>query len=217
MVTSESEVDDGERHAAPCPNALGADARPMDHACRQALRAALGARVIVLVGMMGSGKTSIGKRLAAGLGLPFVDSDFEIEAAAGMAITDIFERHGEPHFREGERRVIARLVEEGPRVLATGGGSFMDERTRKVIADAGISVWLRADQSTLMRRIARRTNRPLMRTADPGAQMERLLKLREPVYALADLTVVSSDGPHGEVVSKVISALAAHLHLATSS
>ena len=179
--------------------------------------AALGRRVIALVGMMGSGKTSIGKRLAARLHLPFVDSDGEIETAAGMTITEIFDRHGEPYFRDGERRVIARLLGEGPCVLATGGGAFMDARTREAIAQAGVSVWLRADRATLMQRIARRANRPLMRTADPAAQLERLLVLREPVYARADLSVDSDDRPHEEVVMALINSLHAHLRTEASS
>ncbi|MBV9568542.1 MAG: shikimate kinase [Hyphomicrobiales bacterium] len=163
--------------------------------------------------MMGSGKTSIGKRLAARLGLPFVDSDSEIEMAAGMTITEIFDRHGEAYFREGERRVIARLLAEGPCVLATGGGSFMDARTREAITGAGISVWLRADPATLLQRIARRNNRPLLRTADPAAQVKRLLAQREPTYARADLIVDSSDRPHDEVVGALITSLFAHLRL----
>ncbi|MFI5014257.1 MAG: shikimate kinase [Hyphomicrobiales bacterium] len=177
----------------------------------EAVSTALGRRVIALVGMMGSGKTSIGKRLAIKLGLPFVDSDSEIETAGGMTITEIFDRHGEPYFRDGERRVIARLLGEGPCVLATGGGAFMDARTREAIAQAGVSVWLRADQATLMQRIARRNNRPLMRASDPAAQVERLLAAREPIYARADLTVDSSDRPHEEVISALIASLLAHL------
>jgi shikimate kinase len=163
--------------------------------------------------MMGSGKTSIGKRLAGRLGLSFVDSDSEIETAAGMTITEIFDRHGEAYFREGERRVIARLLGEGPCVLATGGGAFMDARTREAIAEAGISVWLRADAATLMQRIARRNNRPLLRTADPAAQVARLLALREPIYARADLIVDSSERPHDEVVGALMASLTRHLRL----
>ena len=177
----------------------------------EALNAALGRRVIALVGMMGSGKTSIGKRLAAKLGLNFVDSDAEIETAASMTITEIFDRHGEPYFRDGERRVIARLLGEGPCVLATGGGAFMDARTREAIAASGVSVWLRADQATLTQRVMRRNNRPLMRTVDPALQVARLLAQREPIYAQADLIVDSSDRPHGEVVNALIRSLLAHL------
>ena len=177
----------------------------------KALNAALGRRVIALVGMMGSGKTSIGKRLAAKLGLNFVDSDAEIETAASMTITEIFDRHGEPYFRDGERRVIARLLGEGACVLATGGGAFMDARTREAIAASGVSVWLRADQATLTQRVMRRNNRPLMRTVDPALQVARLLAQREPIYAQADLIVDSSDRPHGEVVNALIRSLLMHL------
>jgi shikimate kinase len=208
-VTTDSDIHDEPRRDPPGPDAEG----PSSGA---AIGAALGRRVIALVGMMGSGKTSIGKRLATRLGLPFVDSDGEIETAAGMSITEIFDRHGEPYFRDGERRVIARLLGEGPCVLATGGGAFMDARTREAIAQAGISVWLRADHATLMQRIARRSNRPLMRTADPAAQIERLLELREPIYARADLAVDSNDRPHDEVVSALITSLHAHLRATLS-
>jgi shikimate kinase len=179
--------------------------------------AALGRRVIALVGMMGSGKTSIGKRLAGRLALPFVDSDTEIETAAGMTITEIFDRHGEPYFRDGERRVIARLLGEGPCVLATGGGAFMDARTREAITQAGVSVWLRADPATLIQRIARRNNRPLLRTADPAAQVERLLGLRAPIYARADIIVDSDERPHDEVVDALLASLVAHLRLGMPS
>jgi shikimate kinase len=210
-LTSDSDIHDATRRGA---SGDGAQAAAADGAL---LGAALGRRVVALVGMMGSGKTSIGKRLAAKLGLPFVDSDSEIETAAGMTITEIFDRHGEPYFRDGERRVIARLLGEGPCVLATGGGSFMDARTREAIAQAGISVWLRADAETLMQRIARRNNRPLLRTADPAAQVERLLALREPIYARADLIVDSSERPHDEVVGALVASLVAHLRLDGSS
>ena len=203
-MTSESDIHDEPRQGLPGPRVNAAEARA-------ALGAALGSRVIALVGMMGSGKTSIGRRLAARLGLRFVDSDGEIEAAAGMTITEIFDRHGEPYFREGERRVIARLLAEGPCVLATGGGAFMDVRTRGAIAESGISIWLRADPATLLHRISRRSNRPLMRTADPAAQVERLLAAREPIYASADLTIDSSDRPHEEVVGALVASLLAHL------
>jgi shikimate kinase len=212
-VTSESDIDEATRCGASGPELD----RPDEEAEIEALGASLGRRVIALVGMMGSGKTSIGKRLAAKLGLPFVDSDAEIEMAAGMTITEIFDRHGEPYFRDGERRVIARLLGEGPCVLATGGGAFMDARTREAIAKAGISVWLRADHATLTQRIMRRNNRPLMRTTDPALQVERLLALREPIYAQADLTVDSSDRPHGEVVGALIRSLLAHLRLSLDS
>ena len=206
-MTSERHVDEERRGDAAGPEPDGLDeARAIE-----AMGAVLGRRVIALVGMMGSGKSSIGKRLAAKLNLPFVDSDAEIEAAAGMTVTDIFDRHGEPYFRDGERRVIARLLGEGPCVLATGGGAFMDARTRETIARSAISVWLRADQATLTQRMLRRNNRPLMRTADPALQVERLLAIREPVYAKAALIVDSSDRPHAEVVGALIVSLLAHL------
>ena len=203
-MTSDGDIHDATRRGAPAEGAKAANDPAL-------LSAAVGRRAIALVGMMGSGKTSIGKRLAARLGLPFVDSDSEIETAAGMTITEIFDRHGEAYFREGERRVIARLLGEGPCVLATGGGSFMDARTREAIAETGISVWLRADPATLLQRIARRNNRPLLRTADPAAQVMRLLAQREPIYSRADLIVDSSDRPHDEVVGALIASLIAHL------
>lgn len=164
-------------------------------------------RSIVLVGLMGAGKTTVGRRLAQKLGLPFVDADIEIERAAGKTIPEIFEHHGEAAFRDGERRVIARLLEDGQRVLATGGGAFMDETTRANIAARGISVWLRADLDVLMRRVVRRANRPLLKQGDPRSVMERLIGERYPVYESADITVESLEGPHEVVVDDVISKL----------
>ena len=146
------------------------------------ITAALGARSVVLVGMMGAGKSTIGRRLAARLRLPFLDADTEIETAAGMSIPDIFETHGEPHFRDGEARVIARLLDGGPTVLATGGGAFLREETRKRIRRKAISIWLKADVDTIMRRVRRRADRPLLQTADPVATVERLVGEREPFY-----------------------------------
>jgi shikimate kinase len=172
------------------------------------LRARLGARSVVLVGMMGSGKSSVGKRLAARLGLSFIDADAEIEAAAGMPIDEIFSQRGETEFRDGERRVIARvLATRSPLVLATGGGAWMNAETRQRIAEAGVSIWLRAEFDVLMRRVRKRSNRPLLRTADPDATMRRLLALREPVYALADITLTSRDEPHDVVVEEAVEAL----------
>jgi len=173
--------------------------------------AGLGTRSIVLVGMPGAGKTSIGRRLATLLGIPFVDADHEIEAAAGMAITDIFEVHGEAAFRDGERRVIQRLLGEGPQVLATGGGAFMNADTRAEIARAGISVWLRADLDTLMQRVRRRNHRPLLARDDAEDVMRRLLAEREPVFALTDIQVPSRDAPHETVVAALADAVATHL------
>jgi shikimate kinase len=173
--------------------------------------AALGARLIVLVGMMGAGKSTIGRRLAARLRLPFTDADTEIETAAGMTIPEIFEVHGEQHFRDGEARVIARLLDSGPGVLATGGGSFMREETRRRIGDKAVSIWLKADTDVIMKRVKRRTDRPLLQTEDPVAAVNRLLAEREPVYGKADLTVASRDVPHDRIVDEVITALHARL------
>jgi len=169
--------------------------------------AALGTRLVVLVGMMGAGKSTIGRRLAARLHLPFLDADAEIEAAAGMTIPEIFEIHGEPHFRDGEARVIARLLESGPAVLATGGGSFMREETRRRVNDKAISIWLKADADIIMRRVKRRADRPLLQTADPVATVGRLIDEREPVYRHADLTIASRDVPHEKIVEECIEAL----------
>jgi shikimate kinase len=177
-----------------------------------ALRQALGGSSVVLVGMMGSGKSSVGKRLAARLGMAFVDADAEIEAAAGMPIDEIFSQRGEAEFRDGERRVIARVLDtRSPLVLATGGGAWMNTETRQRISTAGISIWLKADMDVLMRRVRKRANRPLLRTADPDATMRRLLDLREPLYGLADITLTSRDEPHDVVVEDAIMALRNHL------
>jgi shikimate kinase len=175
------------------------------------ITAALGARSIVLVGMMGAGKSTIGRRLAARLRLPFTDADTEIEAAAGMSIPDIFEIRGEAQFRDGEARVIARLLDHGPIVLATGGGAFMREETRDRIRAKAISIWLRADADVIMRRVRRRADRPLLQTADPEATVDRLLGEREPVYQNADLTILSRDVPHDRIVEECIEALRARL------
>ena len=175
------------------------------------ITAALGARSIVLVGMMGAGKSTIGRRLATRLRLPFTDADTEIEAAAGMSIPDIFETRGETQFRDGEARVIARLLDHGPIVLATGGGAFMREETRDRIRAKAISIWLRADADVIMRRVRRRADRPLLQTADPEATVNRLLGEREPVYQNADLTILSRDVPHDRIVEDCIEALRARL------
>ena len=168
----------------------------------------LGARSIVLVGLMGAGKSTVGRRLAQKLGLPFRDADHEIEAAAGMSIPDIFSVHGEAYFRDGERRVIGRLLQEGPMVLATGGGAYMNEETRARIAESGVSVWLRADLDVLMRRVRKRATRPLLQNPDPEGTMRQLMTIRHPVYALADLTVDSHEAPHDRVVIDVMKAVA---------
>jgi shikimate kinase len=176
-----------------------------------AITAALGTRSVVLVGMMGAGKSTIGRRLSARLRLPFLDADTEIEAAAGMSIPDIFETHGEPHFRDGEARVIARLLDSGPGVLATGGGAFMREETRKRIVTKAVSIWLKADADIIMKRVKRRADRPLLQTADPAATVERLLEERAPVYQHADITVWSRDVPHEKIVEECLDALHARL------
>ena len=169
--------------------------------------APLGGRSIVLVGMMGSGKSSIGRRLATRLAIPFVDADGEIEAAAGMTIPEIFERHGEPYFRAGEARVIARLLDNGPQVLATGGGAFMNPDTRATIRAKGVSVWLKAEIDILIKRIKRRNDRPMLNTDDPAATLAALVAQRYPVYAEADLTVHSRDVPHDTIVDEIVAAL----------
>ena len=179
-----------------------------------AIAAALGHGSIVLVGMMGAGKSSIGRRLAARLGIPFSDADAEIEQAAGMSIADIFEAHGEPSFRSGEARVIARLLEHGPQVLATGGGAFMNPQTRANIHRTGISVWLKAEIDVLARRLRRRSDRPLLKTDDPTATLTNLLAARNPIYGEANLTVVSRDVPHEVIVEEIVKALRDKLGIA---
>ena len=172
-----------------------------------ALLAALGGRCIVLVGMMGSGKTSVGRPLAARLGLDFADVDAEIEAAHRMTIPDIFTRHGESYFRDGERRVLARLLAEGPKVVATGGGAFMDAVTRALIEEQGVSIWLNADFDVLIRRVRHGANRPLLQTPDPEGALRKLIDDRYPTYALADVTVLSNDGRHEIVAAETMQAL----------
>ena len=174
----------------------------------EAVRQRLGTHPIVLVGLMGAGKTSVGRRLAEKLGIPFVDADHEIEAAAGKSIPEIFADHGEPYFREGERRVIQRLIGNGAQVLATGGGAYMNDETRARINENGIAVWLRASLPILMKRVAKRQDRPLLKTEDPEAVMRGLIDKRYPVYAQADVTVESRDVQHGQMVNDVIRALA---------
>jgi shikimate kinase len=164
-------------------------------------------RSIVLVGLMGSGKSAIGRRLAARIGMKFVDADAEIEAAAGLSINDIFEVHGEEAFRDGERRVIARLLSEPPHVLATGGGAFIDADTRASIKAYAYSVWLRADFDVLLRRVSRRDNRPLLKVENKEEALRQLIEERYPIYEEADIIVQSQDGPHEETVSDVIAAL----------
>ena len=171
----------------------------------------LGSRCIVLVGMMGAGKTSIGRRLANVLHLPFVDADTEIEKAANQSIPEIFAHYGEAHFREGERRVVARLLLNGPAVLATGGGAFMNEETRAECREHGVTIWLKADVPVLIERVRKKGNRPLLDAPDPEAVMRQLLTERAPLYGLADIAVPSREGPHQAMVAEIISALDAFL------
>jgi shikimate kinase len=172
-----------------------------------AIKSALDGKSIVMVGLMGCGKSAVGRRLAAKLGLPFVDADEEIEKAAGKSIEDIFAEHGEAYFREGERKVLARLLRSGPQVLATGGGAFMNAETRAAIAQSGVSVWLKAELPLLVRRVAKRSNRPLLKTGNPEVVMQNLMDARYPVYAQADITVESRDVPHELIVAEILERL----------
>jgi len=166
-------------------------------------------RTIVLVGLMGAGKTTVGRRLARKLNLPFVDSDHEIEKAAGMSVAEIFECFGEADFRSGERRVIERLLDGKPQIVATGGGAFINEATRALIKEKGLSIWLDADIEVLVERTGRRDTRPLLKTGDPKEILTRLAAERAPFYAQADMKVASSQGPHEDVVSGILDALKA--------
>ena len=172
------------------------------------IREKLGNHSIVLVGLMGAGKSSIGRRLAEKLDVPFVDADHEIEIAADKTIPEIFKDHGEAYFREGERRVISRLIENGAQVLSTGGGAFINEETRQGIQARGISVWLKADLSLLMKRVMKRADRPLLQTENPEAVMQKLMDQRYPIYATADVIVESRDVQHTQMVNEVIKVLA---------
>ena len=178
------------------------------------MRAALGSQSIVMVGLMGCGKSSVGRRLGARLGLPFVDADDEIEKAADKTIKEIFTDHGEAFFRDGERRVIGRLLNSGPQVLATGGGAFMNEETRARIRGSGVSIWLKADLPILMRRVMRRDNRPLLAAADPEAVMRQFMQVRYPIYAEADIHIESREVAHDLIADEVIMALQQRLGIA---
>ena len=193
----------GKKEEAKAPEATG-------------MRARLGARSIVLVGMPGSGKSAVGRRLATRLDLDFVDADEEIESAAGKPIMDIFKDHGEAYFREGERKVIARLLGSGPQVLATGGGALLAAETRDNIRRSGISIWLKAELPVLMRRVLKRNTRPLLEK-DPEGVMRQLMEARYPIYATADITVESRDLPHETVVGEIIDALTKHTLLTNSA
>ena len=175
------------------------------------LLARLGTRSVVFVGLMGAGKTAIGRKVAGMLGLPFTDSDHEIESVSRMTIPDLFERYGEAEFRSLEQRVIVRVLESGPQVLSTGGGAFMNVQTREAIEAYGLSVWLKADVDTLLDRVSKKQNRPLLKNADPRAVLERLMLERNPVYALADVTVATRDERKEVIAGEVIEAIGRHL------
>ncbi|HYC18513.1 MAG TPA: shikimate kinase [Pseudolabrys sp.] len=187
----------------------GAIQKSAENSLESAVVRALGSRSIVLVGMMGAGKSSIGRRLGGRLGIPFIDADAEIESAAGMTIPEIFKKHGEPYFRAGEKRVIARLLDNGPQVLATGGGSVMDAQTRALIGEKGISIWLKADIDVLLKRTKRRNDRPL------AEKIKDLLPEREPLYAQADIIVQSRDEPHDTIVDEIMTQLPRRLGFGT--
>jgi shikimate kinase len=191
-----------------------AEANDREHV-RDELNRLLAGRPIVLVGMMGAGKTTVGRRLAAKLGRRFMDSDEEVEKAAGMSIEDIFKLHGESDFRSGEAKVIARLLKEENTVLGTGGGAFINDDTRALIKRTALSVWIKADFEVLFARVSRRSRRPLLKTANPRETLRNLIDLRYPVYATADITVVTRDVPQDQVANEVIDAL--HAHLTSSS
>lgn len=190
---------------------MGIPGQIVQHPAAETLRRQLGARSIVLVGMPGSGKSSIGRRLGQRLGLDFADADIEIERAANMTIPELFQSHGEQEFRLGEQRVIARLLEHGHQIIATGGGAFVNPDTRARIRERGLSVWLKADIDTLLKRVKRKSNRPLLQTADPEAVLRNLLAARETVYAEADLIVQSCEGPHEHVVDEIVRLLGERL------
>lgn len=175
---------------------------------------ALGKRPVILIGLMGAGKTTIGRRVANCLNIPFRDADHEIEAAANLSVAEIFSQHGEEYFREGEKKVIARLLDEGVQVLATGGGAWMNEQTRSLVKGRGVSIWLKAEFDILMARVRRRSHRPLLKDPDPEGVMRRLMEERYPVYAEADLTVMSIDAPHEVIVEAVVKALEESLGIA---
>ncbi|MBX3520257.1 MAG: shikimate kinase [Xanthobacteraceae bacterium] len=177
------------------------------HPNADAFRARLGSRSVVLVGMPGSGKSSIGRRLGQRLGLEFSDADAEIERAANMTIPELFQTKGEAEFRKGEQKVIARLLESGPQVIATGGGAFMNADTRARIRDKGLSIWLKADVETLLKRVKRKANRPLLQNPDPEGTLRNLLAAREATYAEADLCIMSCEVPHEEVVEAIVNLL----------
>ncbi|MBZ9978661.1 shikimate kinase [Mesorhizobium sp. BR-1-1-10] len=188
-------------------NALQANSPGETHA---ALLGRLGSRSIVFVGLMGAGKTAIGRKVATMLSLPFIDSDQEIESVSRMTVPELFERYGETEFRALEQRVILRVLENGPQVLSTGGGAFMNAQTREAVAAHGVSVWLKAELDLLMDRVSKKQNRPLLKSADPRAVLERLMAERYPVYATSDVTVPTRDDRKEVIAAEVIEALCLH-------
>jgi shikimate kinase len=203
MHRSKPQHDDEHTHTG--------DGHPLPDLLVSAVLEKLAGRPIVLIGMMGAGKTTVGRRLASALDRRFIDSDAEIETAANMTVSEFFETHGETDFRIGEARVIARLLGEDDIVLGTGGGAYMNARTRALIAERGVSIWLRADLDTLFERVSRRSTRPLLKTTDPRRTLKELMDERHPVYAGADMTVESRDVPHETIVSEILNALSDHL------
>ncbi|MDW6026075.1 shikimate kinase [Mesorhizobium sp. BAC0120] len=189
----------------------GRPAHTLSGAEQAELKRRLGARSIVFVGLMGAGKTAIGRRVATELSLPFADSDHEIEAASRMTVPELFELYGEAEFRSLEQRVILRILETGPQVLSTGGGAFMNPHTREVIASRGVTVWLKADIDVLMERVSKKQNRPLLKNPDPRGTMQRLMAERYPIYAGADVIVVTRDERKEVIAAEVIDALAQRL------
>lgn len=195
----------------PCLMTDGSLAGATREARREELLALLGHRPIVLVGMMGAGKTTVGRRLAARLGRHFVDSDEEVEKAAGMTIAEIFAAHGEGDFRAGEARVVARLLRDPDIVLGTGGGAFINPETRDLIKAGSVSVWIKAELDLLFARVSRRSNRPLLKTANPRETLKSLIETRYPIYAQADITVLTRDVPQDQVASDIVAAIIAYL------
>ena len=195
----------------PCLMTDGSLAGATREARREELLALLGHRPIVLVGMMGAGKTTVGRRLAARLGRHFVDSDEEVEKAAGMTIPEIFAAHGEADFRAGEARVVSRLLKEPDIVLGTGGGAFINPETRGLIKNGSVSVWIKAELDLLFSRVSRRSNRPLLKTANPRETLRGLIEARYPIYAEADITVLTRDVPQDQVASDILDAMIVHL------